>query len=120
MLDRNFYEALQALGVNFNSRQLRTCGIVRNNQWTEAIDANCRIFVCSGDEKFGKSYALSVLHSDELKFHDNYDGNLCGKIQDNQVIPSPVWITDLGNYQVVTVFGANENPRRRYLEKLQN
>ena len=117
---RNFYEALQTLGVNFNSQQLRICGIVRNNQWTEAIDANCRIFVCSGDEKFGKSYALSVLHSDELKFNDNYDGNLCGKIQDNQVIPSPVWITDLGNYQVVTVFGANENPRRRYLEKLQN
>lgn len=117
---RNFYEALQTLGVNFNSRQLRTCGIVRNNQWTEAIDANCRIFVCSGDETFGKSYALSVLHSDELKFHNNYDGNLCGKTQGNQVIPSPVWIADLGNYQVVTVFGANENPRRKYLETLQN
>lgn len=117
---RNFYESLQRLGVNFNSRQLRTCGIVRNNQWTEAIDANCRIFVCSGDEKFGKSYALSVLHSDELKFNDNYDGNLCGKTQGNQVIPSPVWITDLGSYQVVTVFGANENPRRKYLETLQN
>jgi CRISPR-associated protein Cmr6 len=117
---RNFYEALQILGVNFNYRQLRTCGIVKNNQWTEAIDANCRIFVCSGDEKFGKSYALSVLHSDELKFNDNYDGNLCGKTQGNKVIPSPVWITDLENYQVVTVFGANENPRRRYLEKLQN
>jgi CRISPR-associated protein Cmr6 len=117
---RNFYEALQTLGVNFNSRQLRTCGIVRNNQWTEAIDANCRIFVCSGDEKFGKSYALSVLHSDELKFHNNYDGNLCGKTQGNQVIPSPIWIADLGNYQVVTVFGANENPRRKYLETLQN
>ncbi|MFM5898513.1 MAG: type III-B CRISPR module RAMP protein Cmr6, partial [Dolichospermum sp.] len=117
---RNFYEALQTLGVNFNSRQLRTCGIVRNNQWTEAIDANCRIFVCSGDEKFGKSYALSVLHSDELKFNNNYDGNLCGKTQGNQVIPSPVWIADLGSYQVVTVFGANENPRRKYLETLQN
>jgi CRISPR-associated protein Cmr6 len=117
---RNFYEALQILGVNFNYRQLRTCGIVKNNQWTEAIDANCRIFVCSGDEKFGKYYALSVLHSDELKFNDNYDGNLCGKTQGNKVIPSPVWITDLGNYQVVTVFGANENPRRKYLETLQN
>jgi CRISPR-associated protein Cmr6 len=117
---RNFYEALQTLGVNFNSRQLRTCGIVRNNQWTEAIDANCRIFVWSGDETFGKSYALSVLHSDELKFHNNYDGNLCGKTQGNQVIPSPVWIADLGSYQVVTVFGANENPRRKYLETLQN
>ncbi|MEB3147589.1 MAG: RAMP superfamily CRISPR-associated protein, partial [Sphaerospermopsis sp.] len=117
---RNFYEALQALGVNFNSRQLRTCGIVRNNQWTEAIDANCRIFVCSGDEQFGKSYALSVLHSDELKFNNNYDGNLCGKTQGNRVIPSPIWIADLGDYQVVTVFGANENPRRKYLETLQN
>lgn len=117
---RNFYEALQTLGVNFNSRQLRTCGIVRNNQWTEAIDTNCRIFVCSGDEKFGKSYALSVLHSDELKFNNNYDGNLCGKTQGNKVIPSPVWIADLENYQVVTVFGANENPRRKYLETLQN
>ncbi|MFM6247232.1 MAG: type III-B CRISPR module RAMP protein Cmr6 [Dolichospermum sp.] len=117
---RNFYEALQTLCVNFNSQQLRTCGIVRNNQWTEAIDANCRIFVCSGDEKFGKSYALSVLHSDELKFNNNYDGNLCGKTQGNQVIPSPVWIADLGSYQVVTVFGANENPRRKYLETLQN
>ncbi|MFO0053688.1 MAG: type III-B CRISPR module RAMP protein Cmr6 [Dolichospermum sp.] len=117
---RNFYEALQILGVNFNYRQLRTCGIVKNNQWTEAIDINCRIFVCSGDEKFGKSYALSVLHSDQLKFNDNYDGNLCGKTQGNKVIPSPVWITDLGNYQVVTVFGANENPRRKYLETLQN
>jgi CRISPR-associated protein Cmr6 len=116
----NFYEALQILGVNFNYRQLRTCGIVKNNQWTEAIDINCRIFVCSGDEKFGKSYALSVLHSDQLKFNDNYDGNLCGKTQGNKVIPSPVWITDLGNYQVVTVFGANENPRRKYLETLQN
>ncbi|BAZ87164.1 MULTISPECIES: type III-B CRISPR module RAMP protein Cmr6 [Dolichospermum] len=117
---RNFYEALQTLGVNFNSGQLRTCGIVRNNQWTEAIDANCRIFVCSGDEKFGKSYALSVLHSDELKFNNNYDGNLCGKTQGNKVIPSPVWIANLGNYQVVTVFGANENPRRKYLETLQS
>lgn len=117
---RNFYEALQALGVNFNPRQLRTCGIVRNNQWTEAIDANCRIFVCSGDEQFGKSYALSVLHSDELKFNNNYDGNLCGKTQGNRVIPSPIWIADLGDYQVVTVFGANENPRRKYLETLQN
>ena len=117
---RNFYEALQTLGVNFNSRQLKICGIVRNNQWTEAIDTNCRIFVCSGDKRFGKSYALSVLHSDQLKFNNNYDGNLCGKTQGNNVIPSPVWIADLGDYQVVTVFGATENPRKKYLETLQN
>lgn len=114
------YQALQSLAVNFNYSQLRSCGIVRNNQWTEAIDANCRIFVCSGNEKFGKSYALSVLHSEELKFRGNYDGNLCGTTQVHNVKPSPIWIADLGDYQVVTVFGANENPRRKYLETLQN
>ena len=63
---------------------------------------------------------LYLHHLIILKFHNNYDGNLCGKTQGNQVIPSPIWIADLGNYQVVTVFGANENPRRKYLETLQN
>jgi CRISPR-associated protein Cmr6 len=115
-----FYQALQILGVNFNYRQLRNCGTVRNNQWTEAIDANCRIIVCSGKEDFGKPYALSILHSDELKFNGNYDGNLCGKVGREQVKPSPIWIADLGNYQVVTVFGANVNPRQKYLETLKN
>jgi CRISPR-associated protein Cmr6 len=110
---------LQGLGINLNYRQIRNCGIVRNNQWTEAIDANCRIIVCSGNENFGKPYALSVLHSEELKFNGNYDGNLCGKVG-REVKPSPIWITDLGDYQVVTVFGANADPRQKYLETLQN
>ena len=114
-----FYQALQGLGINLNYRQIRNCGIVRNNQWTEAIDANCRIIVCSGNENFGKPYALSVLHSEELKFNGNYDGNLCGKVG-REVKPSPIWIADLGNYQVVTVFGANADPRKKYLETLQN
>ncbi|WP_234413231.1 RAMP superfamily CRISPR-associated protein [Anabaena sp. WA102] len=114
-----FYQALQGLGINLNYRQIRNCGIVRNNQWTEAIDANCRIIVCSGNENFGKPYALSVLHSEELKFNGNYDGNLCGKVG-REVKPSPIWITDLGDYQVVTVFGANADPRQKYLETLQN
>ncbi|AFY51322.1 uncharacterized protein predicted to be involved in DNA repair (RAMP superfamily) (plasmid) [Nostoc sp. PCC 7524] len=114
-----FYQAIQGLGINFNYRQTRNCGLVSNHQWTEAIDANCRIIVCSGKEVLGKPYALAVLHSKELKFNDNYDGNLCGKVG-REVKPSPVWIADLGDYQVVTVFGASENPRRNYLEKLQN
>jgi len=117
-----FYQAMQALVLNLNYRQLRNCGTVRNNQWAEAIDANCRIIVCSGNEDFGKPYALSVLHSKELKYNDKYDGNLCGKVG-GEVKPSPVWIADLDNYQVVTIFGINTNsanPRQRYLETLQN
>jgi CRISPR-associated protein Cmr6 len=114
-----FYQALQALGATFNYRRPRISGTVRKNQWTEAIDANCRIIVCSGKEDFGKPYALGVLHSQELKFNNNYDGNLCGKVG-REVIPSPIWIADLDNYQVVTVFGANADPRKQYLETLSN
>ncbi|MEH1873550.1 RAMP superfamily CRISPR-associated protein [Nostoc sp.] len=115
----DFYQALQALGANLNYRQLRNCGTPRNNQWTEAIDANCRIIVCSGEEDFDKPYALAVLHSQDLKFNGNYDGNLCGKVG-REVKPSPIWIADLDKYQVVTVFGANVDPRKKYLETLQN
>lgn len=114
-----FYQALKALGVNFNNRQLKNCGTVRNNQWIEAIDVNSRIIVCSGNEDFGKPYALSVLHSDQFKLNGNYDGNLCGKVG-REVKPSPVWIADLENYQVVTVFGANADTRKKFLETLQN
>ncbi len=115
----DFYQALQALGANLNYRQLRNCGTPRNNQWTEAIDANCRIIVCSGEEDFDKPYALAVLHSEDLKFNGNYDGNLCGKVG-REVKPSPIWIADLDKYQVVTVFGANVDPRKKYLETLHN
>lgn len=114
-----FYQALQALGVNLNYRQLRNCSTARNNQWTEAIDANCRIIVCSGEEDFAKPYALAVLHNQDLKFNGNYDGNLCGKVG-REVKPSPIWIADLYKYQVVTVFGAEVDPRKKYLETLHN
>ncbi|MGB3192838.1 MAG: type III-B CRISPR module RAMP protein Cmr6, partial [Limnoraphis sp.] len=88
------------------------------------VDSNCKIVVCSGQEDFGKPYALAVLHSKDLKVKDrrgnlDYDGNLCGQVLGN-VKPSPVWIADLGDYQVVTVFGATQNPRQEYLSRLQN
>ncbi|MEH2371814.1 type III-B CRISPR module RAMP protein Cmr6 [Nostoc sp.] len=114
-----FYQALQALGANFNYLQLKNCGTARNNQWTEAIDANCRIIICSAKEDFDKPYALVVLHSQDLKFNGNYDGNLCGKVG-REVKPSPIWIADLQEYQVVTVFGAKVDPRKKYLEILDN
>ncbi|BAI90718.1 hypothetical protein [Arthrospira platensis] len=67
---------------------------------------------------------MAVLHSKDLKVEDrrgnlNYDGNLCGQVS-GHVKPSPVGIADLGDYQVVTVFGATENPRREYLNRLRS
>ncbi len=121
----HFYQSLSQLTKDkINNRQPRNIGQVHRGQWTEAVDSNCRIIVCSGKEDFGKPYALAVLHSRDLKVEDrrgnlNYDGNLCGQVLGN-VKPSPVWIADLGDYQVVTVFGATENPRREYLNRLRN
>ncbi len=92
-------------------------------RWQEAVDQHCKIVVCSGKEEFGKPFTLAILHSPEFKIRNRrdqleYDGNLCGSVQP-QVKPSPVWITDLGNYQVVTVFGATVSPRADYLKRLK-
>ncbi|MDZ8056006.1 hypothetical protein [Nostoc sp. DedVER01b] len=81
---------------------------------------NCRIVVCAGDEDFGKPYALRVLHSPALKIQDNYNPNLCGKVGRPPVKPSPVWIADLGEYQLVTIFGAISDPRKKYLTELRD
>ncbi|AVH66344.1 type III-B CRISPR module RAMP protein Cmr6 [Nostoc sp. 'Peltigera membranacea cyanobiont' N6] len=116
---QSFYTALQALDPSCNYRSLKTCGAVSRDKWTEAIDTNCRIVVCSGKADFGKPYALAVLHSEHFKTNGNYDGNLCGKVG-REVKPSPVWIADLDDYQVVTVFGASADPRKAYLETLRN
>jgi len=37
-----------------------------------------------------------------------------------KVTPSPMWISDLDKYQVVTVFGATEDPRKKYLKELRD
>ncbi len=92
---------------------------VRQDHWVEVIDANCRIVICGGDMTFSKPFALSVLHDEEFKRNRNYDGYLCGEVHGNKVRPSPVWICDLGDYQVVTVFGASSDPRRAFLQKLR-
>lgn len=128
-----FYQTLQALGINFNYRQLKNCGTVNSFTWFEALDINSKIIVVSNKDDDNKGYALETLHE---YFHTletpNYSEakNLCGGVnKDNpfpninakrEVIPSPVWIADLGNYQVVTVFGANADPRKKYLETLKN
>lgn len=121
---QDFYTALGKLsGYQINYHSPKSVGDVSRDKWVEAVDENCKIVVCAGDEDFGKPYALAVLHSQDLKVQDrggreDYDGNLCGTVG-NKVKPSPVWIADLGDYQVVTVFGATQNPRKRYLEELK-
>ncbi|MUL38192.1 RAMP superfamily CRISPR-associated protein [Gloeocapsopsis dulcis] len=117
---QSFYSALQQFtGNNINVRSLLAVGQVKGDQWIEAIDANCRIVVCTGEPHIEKPYALAVLHDPSFKQGSNYDGNLCGKVS-RGVKPSPVWIADLDNYQVVTVFGATQEPRKKYLKELRD
>lgn len=117
----DFSNALKEL-IGSNGGQPDRNAPVSRDSWTEAVDANCKIVVCSGDDDFGKPYALAVLHSKDFKVKDKrgqetYDGDLCGVVG-REVKPSPVWIADLGDYQVVTVFGAIQNPRKSYIDAL--
>ena len=110
--------------TNINTNNLRTVDQVSQNQWIDAADSNCQIFVCAGNEQRGKPHALAILHSDTLKItgkngQREYDGNLCGKVSGGAK-PSPVWIADLGDYQIVTVFGANLNPRQEFIKQLRS
>lgn len=113
---RGFFEALQVLtGQAIDPRNPRSFGQVSREKWPEAVDAHCRIVVCSGPEEFNKPYALAVLHKVGKIAPGKYDKFLCG----DTGMPSPVWIADLDDYQVVTVFGATANPRKSYLEQLR-
>ncbi|MFM7908576.1 MAG: type III-B CRISPR module RAMP protein Cmr6, partial [Microcystis sp.] len=121
---RDFYGILDKISeTNINTNNLRTVDQVSQNQWIDAADSNCQIFVCAGNEQRGKPHALAILHSDTLKItgrngQREYDGNLCGKVSGGAK-PSPVWIADLGNYQIVTVFGATAAPRKNFVSELK-
>ncbi|MHC5611159.1 MAG: RAMP superfamily CRISPR-associated protein [Nostoc sp.] len=104
--------------------------------WLEAVDINCEILVirkASRDiNSINKPYPLEVLHK---QFHNLESNNyttaksLCGGIKkesirngddiDRDVIASPIWIANLQKYQVVTVFGANQDPRKEYLNTIK-
>ncbi|HEY9705792.1 MAG TPA: type III-B CRISPR module RAMP protein Cmr6, partial [Allocoleopsis sp.] len=117
---KEFYQLLEKLtGEKINYQQLKEVQQVTKEQWAEAADKNCQIVICKGKEKFGKPFALSILHDEKFKVRGDYDGNLCGRVRGN-VKPSPVWIADLGKYQIVTIFGANMNPRKEYLKELKD
>lgn len=122
---QDFYVALAELTqLNINYRQLREVGISNTQEWSESVDKNCQIIVCNGEENFEKVYALAILHSDDLKIKNkqeklDYNPNLCGKVF-GKAKPSPVWIADLEDYQVVTIFGANCDPRKKYVAELKS
>lgn len=116
----NFFESLNLIsGQPINTRQPRGAGQVTQQHWAEAVDANCKIIVCSGREDFGKPYALATLHRLGRRGEAQYDRFLCGGVQ-GEVKPSPVWVIDLEDYQVVTVFGATQDPRRNFLQQLKS
>jgi CRISPR-associated protein Cmr6 len=103
------------LEIDFN--QLQT--VNAQSGWAEAVDSNCQIFVCQGQARGNKGFALSVLHnSDFYRVRE-----VCGGV--NPSIPSPIWIRQLNyiegiDYQIVTVLGATTGKRREFVEELNN
>lgn len=103
------------------------------SQWLEVVDRHCQIVIVAGNSKHPeKNYALDLLHQQFHKYEKTdktQAKNLCGgtvkdSITINQqrierkAIPSPIWMVDFGDFQVVTVFGATANPRKLYLQEL--
>jgi len=117
---KGFYSTLsQVTGQSINLETLNQVGEVNRGNWQEVVDCNCEIVVCSGKSNSNKPFALSVLHDRAFHHNGNYDGFLCGKVRGG-VKPSPVWIADTGDFQVVTVFGATADPREKYLKELRD
>lgn len=131
---RDFYNSLgQVVGADIDPNNLRTVGQVSQKFWNDVADSNCKILVCKGENSSNKVYALKVLHSSEFNPNGNYDPDLCGKVIGGAK-PSPVWIADLGDVgdvgdvgdddhfscQIVTVFGANLNPRQEFIKQLRS
>ncbi|MEQ8999667.1 MAG: RAMP superfamily CRISPR-associated protein [Coleofasciculus sp. B1-GNL1-01] len=133
---QRFYSALCQLfeAETINPQSLISAGYVSNHQWVEAVDANGKIVVVRGNKMSKKPYALEILLEffHELETQKRYRDakSLCGGVKTDKykiggqeftrkATPSPIWIVDLGDYQVVTIFGATRNPRQEYLRRLQ-
>jgi CRISPR-associated protein Cmr6 len=124
---RDFYNSLgQVVGADIDTNNLRTVGQVSQNFWNDVADSNCKILVCKGENSSNKVYALKVLHSPEFNPNGNYNPDLCGKVgrKKEDTKPSPVWIANVGDdhfsCQIVTVFGANLNPRQEFIKQLRS
>jgi CRISPR-associated protein Cmr6 len=137
---KTFYTSLATfsnLTIDYSQSQLKSVKFSKDKKWAEAIDKHCEIIICRGNSHNHKPFALSILHLQEFKIEVekrrrtkngqfetyldlDYDPQLCGSTNE----PSPVWIRQLNyvdgiDYQVVTVFGANEGKRKQFLDKLK-
>jgi len=115
---RLVYEAIATLTdepINPQQPQLNPVGTVTPSDWSDVLDGNCRIVVCTDNSRGEKPYGLSLLHDPSLKPNGAYDRNLCGSTSR----PSPVWVSNLGKYQVITIFGVTRDPRLNFLRSLQ-
>jgi len=114
----SFYSAIRIISST-QAINIRNINGTTSQSWNEVADTNCRILVYQGDNRDRKTHALGLLHSPDFKHNGNYDPLLCGQVRP-VVKPSPVWIADAEDkdYQVITVFGATQDPRQKFVQKL--
>jgi len=114
---RSFYSSLASLANIQPPFQSQNVGNPTRDGWFEVADNHCRIFVFRGREQGNKAHALAVLHDHQFKHNGNYDRFLCG----STAMPSPVWIANVEDkdYQVVTIFGATQDPREKFVDELR-
>lgn len=120
-LQADFQKHLNAFYTNLSTFSKQNCHPRRPRQatvtgnWPEAVDTNCRILCVRGDIQNDKPPALALLHQEATKTGNEYNKELCGSINER----SPIWIARINNrFDVVTIFGANNNHRKRYFELL--
>ncbi len=115
----NYFDALsQVCGQGINTQRPKSCNTPTQQNWTEAIDANCQILITKGKVNGNKPFALAKLHEIGRR-GEQYDRFLCGGVGRDAVIPSPVWIAGFNGYEAVTVFGATADPRKRFVDELR-
>jgi CRISPR-associated protein Cmr6 len=118
---KDFYNALGTVtGEKIPSSPLsiKDEDIASSTVCAEAMDSRCLVIVCSGDEINDKPHALAILHDRSLKKNGNYDPDLCGTVK-GEAKPSPVWVANLIDYQVVTIFRSDVDPRKKYVTLLK-
>lgn len=114
---RAFYHHLGIISdIQIDPLRLSTLGTVPLTQCVEALDANCTILICRGQYQGEKPHALAILHSlARENMSKGYNTSLVG----SQGECSPIWISSIGNYQVVTIFGKTAEMREKYLVELE-
>ncbi|MGL4502462.1 MAG: type III-B CRISPR module RAMP protein Cmr6, partial [Planktothrix sp.] len=111
---RGFYQNLAKLTQTRFSPQ---SPLPISGQFIEVIGKDCTIVVCRlNTATSNKPFALDVLHRLAHQGNGKYDPQLCGDANRN---PSPIWIANFPNYQVVTVFQSSQAKRKNFLANLR-